>query len=193
MNRHDQKGFTLIEMMVVLIIVGLIATMMVVSLNTHKIEEKMETQMIRLQALVTLAQEEAILQGQVMALAISENTYRFDVRNVEDGSWSAVVDEKIFRERAVEEGTSFVLIFEDIKSVKRNEGFKLALSSEDDDEKDEAKDDDEEDKYQRVYIDPSGEMYPFELILQNEDETVAFKLVVGEDGMLKIIYPEDLS
>ena len=195
MKRPHQNGFTLIEMMVVLVIMGIIVSMMVISLNSNDIQEDMEVEMTRLRVLINLAQEEAILQGQVMSLAISENTYRFDILNVEDETWQTLTDEKVFRERSVVAGTTFSLVIDEIEKEARNSEFKRELTLEEEKEKKEkqADVDEEEDKYQRIYIEPSGEMFPFELILRNEDETIEVKLVLGEDGELTIVLPEDFS
>jgi len=195
MNKPQQRGFTLIEMMVVLVIMGVIVSMMVISINSNEIKEKMEVEMTRLHVLIILAQEEAILQGQVMSLAISENTYRFDVLNVEDESWQALVDEKIFRERAVVAGTSFSLVIDEIEKDARNKDFKreLTLAELKEKEKKQSEQDEDEDKYQRIYIEPSGEMFPFELILRNENETVEVKLILDDDGEIKVVLPEDFN
>ena len=186
MKRASQKGFTLIEMMVVMLILGIVVSTMVLSIRTDDISEHMEIEMNRLHALVTLAQEEAVLQGQVMALAIGENTYRFDIKNIETEAWSAVDDGRVFRERRAVPGTHFVLVIDEIEREKEKEKFKLELSSEREDAEQE-----EEDDYQRVQIEPSGEMFPFELILRNEDETIEYRLVLGEDGVLNIVTPEE--
>ena len=185
MKRINQSGFTLIELMVVLLIIGIMVSTMVLSIRTGDISEHMEIEMNRLHALVTLAQEEAILQGQVMALAIGETSYRFDVLDIENETWSAVDDGRVFRERTLVAGTHLVLVIDEIEEEKKE--FKLELSTEDD-EKEE-----EEDDFQRVQIEPSGEMFPFELVLRNEDETIEFRLVMGEDGELKIVLPEEVS
>jgi len=47
-----QSGFTLIEMMVVLVIMGIIVSSVVLSINTDKIEEHMEIEMRRIHALL---------------------------------------------------------------------------------------------------------------------------------------------
>ncbi len=197
MKRPKQYGFTLIEMMVVLVIMGIIVSMMVISLNTNEIQEEMEVEMTRLHVLLNLAQEEAIMQGQVMSLAVSENTYRFDILNVEDETWQTLEDEKVFRERTVVPGTSFSLVIDEIEKEARNIEFKRELSlQEEKEEKEkqaEAEENGEEDKYQRVYIEPSGEIFPFELILRNEDETIEVKLVLDDDGKLKVVLPEEFG
>ena len=160
---------------------------MVMSIRTGDISEHMEIEMNRLHALVSLAQEEAILQGQVMALAIGETSYRFDVLDIENETWSAVDDGRVFRERNLVPGTHLVLVIDEIEEDKKQE-FTLALST----EEDEATTDKEEDDFQRVQIEPSGEMFPFELVLRNEDETIEFRLVMGEDGELNIVLPEEV-
>ncbi len=196
MKKSLQSGFTLIEMMVVLVIMGVIVSMMVISLNSNEIKEDMEVEMTRLHVLINLAQEEAILQGQVMSLAISENTYRFDILNVENETWQPLVDEKVFRERSIIPGTSFSLVIDEIEKEARNIEFKRELTLQEEKEKREKQkqaSDEEERKYQRVYIEPSGEMFPFELILRNEDDSVEVKLVLGADGKIKVVMPEDFN
>lgn len=187
MSRVKQTGFTLIEMMVVLVVIGIMISVMVLSIRTGDISEHMEIEMNRLHALVSLAQEEAILQGQVLALAVGEASYRFDIKDIEKETWSAMTDGRVFRERAAVTGTHFVLVIDDIENEKKKE-FKLELSGEEG-----QKEEQEDDDFQRVQIEPSGEMFPFELILRNEDETIEFKLVMGEDGELNIILPEEAS
>ncbi len=187
MNRIKQTGFTLIEMMVVLVIIGVMISVMVLSIRTGDISEHMEIEMNRLHALVSLAQEEAVLQDQVLALAVGETSYRFDIKDIQKETWSAIDDGRVFRERAAVTGTHFVLVIDKIENEKKKE-FKLALSG-----KEDQKEEQEDDDFQRVQIEPSGEMFPFELILRNEDETIEFKLVMGEDGKLNIILPEEAS
>ena len=187
-SRSSNHGFTLIEMMVVLVILGIIVSTMVLSIRTGDINEHMEIEMNRLHALIGLAQEEAILQGQVMALAIGEESYRFDIKDVEKETWSAVDDGRVFRERKLVQGTHLVLVIDDIEE-DREKKFKLELSTEG--EQQEVTEEDED--YQRVQIEPSGEMFPFELILRNEDETIEYRLVMNEDGQLTLVLPEEAS
>ena len=63
MEQTKQTGFTLIELMVVLVIIGIIMSVMVMSIRTGDISEHMEIEVNRLHALVSLAQEEAILSS----------------------------------------------------------------------------------------------------------------------------------
>ena len=181
-----QVGFTLIEMMVVLIIIGIIVSVMVISVKTDDIQEHMELELNRMYTLLNLAREEAILQGQVMALAIGEDRYRFEIRDQEKNKWTPIQDDRVFRERMTVPGTVFALVIDD-QEKKTKKDFKLKLSSEPDDETP------EDDEFQRVLIEPSGEINPFELILRKEDESLELKLVMDADGELKIVLPEEVS
>jgi general secretion pathway protein H len=185
--RAKQTGFTLIEMMVVLVILGIIVSTMVMSIRTGDISEHMELEMNRMQTLLTLAQEEAILQGRVMALAVAEQSYRFDILDIEKETWSAMADSRVFRERRLVPGAHLVLVIDEIEIQKETkQGFKLELE----DERDQAQQDLDDD-YQRVQIQPTGEIFPFELIMRNEDETIEYRLMLDEQGEFKIVSPEE--
>lgn len=182
-----QRGFTLIEVMVVLLLIGIVMSTVVLSIRTDDIEEHMEQELKRINTLLILAREESILQGQVMALAVSENKYRFEVRNVSEERWQPLQDEAVFRERSTVPGTHFVLVIDQLNDARQNSFSKKTNEADADKKKP------EDDGYQRVTIEPSGEIFPFELILRKDDETIEYRLQLDEDGELNIIQPEDLS
>ena len=58
-RRHPAAGFTLLELMVVLVLIGIILTFAVLSLRGDKLAEEMERESRRLATLVSLANDEA--------------------------------------------------------------------------------------------------------------------------------------
>lgn len=186
--RHH-RGFTLIEMMVVLLIIGIVVSSVVLSINTDDVKEHMEIEMNRLRALINLAREEAILQDHDMALVIKEDSYSFQWYDIKQEKWLAVDDGQVFRERKLPLGTNMVLLIEDLPTTEKHSrpGTSLTL-----DVKDKEKQQEEED-VQRVVIYPSGEIFPFELILQKEDESTQFKLVANADGEVEVQLPDELG
>ena len=164
-------GFTLIEMMVVIIIIGILMSTIVLSIRTDEIGEHMEIEMRRIQALISLAREEAVLQGQEYALTVKDNSYLFEV--LEENAWLPITDDKVFRERTVLDGTELALVV-DTREIS------LAATKESEDDKATPP---------RVYILSSGEIMPFELILRTQDQTVQFSVKAEEDGIVKLILP----
>lgn len=171
-------------MMVVLIIIGIIVSSVVLSIKTDDIEEHMEMEMRRIQTLLNLARDEAVLQGHEMALTVAENRYLFEI--LVNNRWEPITDDKIFRERAVVPGTELALVVDDLEISFANKQFDLSVG--DDDEK-EKKDEDRP----RVFILSSGEIMPFELILRTEDQTIEYRVRVEENGQPEVLLPQDLG
>jgi general secretion pathway protein H len=81
-------GFTLIELMVVLTIIAVLTGMVALRLGNRGREVQHEREVRRLQQAITLAAEEAIIQGRPYGLAVSAHDYRFCRR--EQGSWTPI-------------------------------------------------------------------------------------------------------
>ena len=169
---RSSKGFTLIEMMVVLIIIGIIVSSIVLSIRTDDLSEHMEIEMNRMRALLMLAREEAILQDHDMALAIKEDSYSFQWYDVKLQKWQPMDDGQVFRERKLIAGTELILVIENLPVKDKPDRPGLTRKKTDDKEKQK----EEDENVQRVVIFPSGDIFPFELILRKLDESVQFKL-----------------
>jgi len=175
---YRQSGFTLIEMMVVLVIIGIVVSVVVLSIKTDDIEEYMEIEMLRVQALLNLARDEAVLQGQEIALTVEDNKYSFEAFG--DEGWMPMAGDRVFRDRQILAGTELSLVVDDLE---------VKLGQKQDETEDQA---DKEHK-PRIYILSSGEIMPFELILRTEDQTIEFRIKVEEDGEIKLVLPQDLG
>lgn len=74
-------GFTLIEILVVMVIIGVLASLVVVNLTGRRVSDELETESDRLAQLFKLASEEAELQGQQIGWRYGKNGYEFLIAN----------------------------------------------------------------------------------------------------------------
>lgn len=89
------RGFTLIEVLVVLILIGIIASFVTLSIETRHPTKQLFQEAQRLAALLTLAQQEAIMATKEMGLRMDEQGYQF-YELVED-SWQLIKQDDVFR------------------------------------------------------------------------------------------------
>ena len=165
-------GFTLIEMLVVLLIIGIVMGSVTLSIRTDDRSDKMETEMRRIEALLKMAREEAVMQDEDIALRVNPDNYAFEVLG--DKGWQPITDDQIFRERKVVEGTELALKVDNLE-IKFGKQQKDAG----------------ENKIPppRIFILSSGEIMPFELILRTLDQSIQYSLKADADGKLTLITP----
>ena len=88
-------GFTLLELMVVLVLIGIIFTFAMLSLGGDDIGELMEQEMHRMTTLLDLASDEAVLRGEELAVLFSEDGYEFLVLN--EDRWQATTEDGLLK------------------------------------------------------------------------------------------------
>ena len=95
------RGFTLVEIMVVLVIIGI--TLGMVSLNAMPSpRQNLQAEASRIALLLQLARDEAIVRNRLVACEADSEHYRFLVRN--EGGWEPVTQDDLLRERPFKGG-----------------------------------------------------------------------------------------
>ncbi|MFP5390406.1 MAG: type II secretion system minor pseudopilin GspH [Gammaproteobacteria bacterium] len=90
------RGFTLVEVMVVMVIIGIVLGM--VTLNAiPSPRQNLQSEAQRLALLLQLARDEAIVRNRLVSFEANSERYRFLVRN--ENRWDPVTQDDLLRER----------------------------------------------------------------------------------------------
>lgn len=127
--RPISKGFTLIEILVVLLIVTILAGVTVARLPTFSRDADFETETRRLQLLFSMARQESILDSTEFGFRLTNKGYKF--LTYDDGSQNWADAESPFQERSLPDELKLVIETDkgDFSSLGENLPPVLILSS----------------------------------------------------------------
>jgi len=112
-KRRQQLGFTLIEIMVVVIIVGVVTSVAVLSLGSVRDDRELRTEASRFAALAAVALDDAAMQGREFGVEILSAGYRFVEYDALTAQWAEVPGDETLRLRSLPDGIEFELYLED--------------------------------------------------------------------------------
>lgn len=165
---HRQSGFTLLEVLLVAMLMGLVATAVTLSMGGARGDRELDKQARRLMATLQLAQEYAVMDGRLVGIRIEDNGWQFMQRQAKDRKWLALTGDK------------------QLGPVQLAENMTLALELEgfgwqpDSDEKTEQKRDEKE-RTPQLLIFPGGELSPFVLTFTQQDDNARYTRIVKGD------------
>lgn len=165
LRRHLQQGFTLIEILVVMVLLGIVMTIAVISIGNTQ-SDQLEEDMRRLLQIVRLAHEESIIRQQTLAIKFSPHGYDLQRYEAKSKIWIPVSEPAFFQPRELDESYEIKLYQDGISvSLTEEDGGKILMYS-------------------------SGEMTPFELEVSLPDSEINYRLIGDLMGTLEI---EDLQ
>lgn len=186
------RGFTLLELLVVMFIVGIIAAMATLSVGVATSEKGVEKEVQRLADLLDLARDEAVLQGREFGLTLYSRQYEFLVYDPAGPAWEPLQDESgVFSLRALPpdavlelevDGRIVRLLDEKPKPSrkepdKKKAGPGLAGSRSGTRAKD--------DNQPQVFILSSGDVTPFAVHMRPSVGQAGIRLEVEENGAIR--------
>ncbi|MES1938958.1 general secretion pathway protein H [Salinisphaera sp. T5B8] len=170
--RGQQRGFTLIEVLVVALIIGVVLAFVSLSINPTGPADRLDTEAQRLNALLEAAADDAILYGRELGLDITRGGYRF-LRLGDDGWQPLNAPDTPLRARELGDGIVLVLI-------DRGDDTPRLVAADDDEEE-------EEDLVRpEAVLLSSGEFIPFELELYAPDVNYRYRLTGAAAGTLEM-------
>ncbi|TGN42046.1 type II secretion system minor pseudopilin GspH [Marinobacter confluentis] len=143
MSRQRVSGFTLIEILVVLVVVGMLVALATFTMGGNSVRRDLDNEVEKMFLLMQTVSEQAVLNNTEFGLIVEEDQYRFLAFDQRAGTWKPSA-ERLYRSREIPE---WMLVTEYIE----NDAPRLASG------------DDEDTPRPDVVLFSSGETTPFEL------------------------------
>ena len=156
--RKFSAGFTLLEILVVLLIIGLIASVVVVSISGSNYKTELRSATYKISRQIELARNESTFRNELWGIEIKRNTMRFLKFDPVTETWKR----------------AYI-------SHQLSENFELKLETKDVQQSSQSNE--LEDSTPNLIIEPSGEITPFEITIEYIPQNLAW--YVYSDGLEK--------
>ena len=169
--RARSMGFTLIEIMIVVFIIGLITAAAVITFGGEQRDTELDREAERLDALFDYVREQAELQTRDYGFRVNNVGYSFVVFDVLQNQWRAADEDDALRQREFPEGLEPQVVVD---------GRRIVL--------DQKKRDLEEFKPQ-IMIFANGDLTSFEISLRREGGGAGARIYTDEQLAVRLLLP----
>ena len=178
------SGFTLIEVLVVVVVIGIVSSIVLISLNIIADDRDLQRESRRLASLLELAVDEAELQGREFGIEFVRQGYRFVEYDPLFERWAEIIGDEVLGQRRLPEDYELELYIED----RRVDLAEQPAATEDEEEDDSPL----LDKYApHGLIMSSGDISPFDVDLFRRTDDAVVRVAVEVDGTIKVVDDED--
>jgi general secretion pathway protein H len=178
-RRAANAGFTLVEILVVIVIIGVIVSASTIAVGVLGRDRQIEDESRRFWAVVRQAREEAELQSLDAAVFVASGEYEFLRYDRRRQLWMSIVDDKLYAQRTLPEGLRFRLWVD---------GREVVLKPDLPNRSDKS----EHEKWPpQIMVLSSGELMPFELHLERDAAPALWRVVALPDNDLRIERRDD--
>jgi len=173
--RLRARGFSLIEIMVVVFIIGLISAAVVIKFAGNNRDTALDQEAERLDALFDYVREQAELQTRDFGFRASDHGYSFVVFDVLANQWRPVEEDDALRDRELPEGLEPHMVVEGRSIVLDREKKNL------------------KDFQPQILIFANGDLSSFEISLQREGVEQGARLYTDEQSDIRLLLPGQVA
>lgn len=189
-----ERGFTLIEILVVLVIVGIMTAVATLSMGVLGRDSGLEDEARHLWAVITQSKEEIELQGREVGVYIEKDGYYFMRYNAREQVWSEVNNDDLMAAHTLPEGVQFRLWLESREVIlKTHQENQDALNKELSTQGGDATAQKKDPRVPQIALLSSGDTTPFELRLEREGNNARWHLVSQPDNTLIVEVMDEKS
>ena len=178
MIHHRQGGFTLLEVLLVALLMGLVASAVTLSISVAGPEQMLKKQAQRFMSATEMVLDESVLSGQFIGIVIDEDQYQFVF--YKEGKWMPVDQDRLLSAKKMDAGITLDIVIDGMPLVQEDEQNESWFDEPFIDE--ESEEEKKKHPEPQILLFPSGEMTPFELGFNtvNDDLQPVNVLVVGD-------------
>jgi general secretion pathway protein H len=169
--RARSTGFTLIELMIVVFIIGLMAAAVVITFGGDRRDTQLDQEAERLHALFDYVREQAELQTRDYGFRVNKSGYSFVVFDVLQNQWRAADEDDAMRQREFPETLEPQVVVD---------GRRIVLDQ---------KAKDLEEFKPQVMIFSNGDLTSFEISLRRQGGGVSARIYTDEQLQVRLLLP----
>jgi general secretion pathway protein H len=178
-QRRGNRGFTLVEILVVIVIIGIITAGALISMSFTGPDRELHTEGERLVDLMNYAQEQGELQTREFGLYCTDHSYKFLAFDALRNLWVSIDDDEVLRARTLPDAIRLQL---DV------EGRAVALASLADEQKKKIA---PADLQPHVMIFSNGDLTSFRVTLAREGTDQTVTALPDRQGKIKLKVPKE--
>jgi general secretion pathway protein H len=167
---RSASGFTLLEVLVVVIIIGVITSMAMLSIHVLGGDHEMQQEAERLQAILTQAREDAMLESRDIGMRVDAAGFDFLYYEGKTGRWHVVDADPMLRPRELPEGLRLALRLEDKDVQLKNRQPETET----------------EPILPQVVLQASGDLEPFDVIFTRDGTTESRRVNGTVEGKIEL-------